>query len=319
MAPQRSQDSLGDDVVSSVLDWKDKGNKLRQHEQFAFESPLDILQRVSSDCIVVDTSASCDLDEVLVGALERGAKVALANKKPLTSEQHVFDSLTEGGRYARLGTESTVGAGTPFMATLRRLLQSGENIKSVMGALSGTLGYVASGLQKGQLLSEVVSDAFNRGYTEPDPRDDLGGIDVARKALIIARTMGIKAEMSDVSVEALYPESFADLPVPEFMKRLPELDADISKRVAEASAEDCVLRYVACLEFDENNSAKLSVGLKSVQRSSALGTLDGTDNLLQLFSDSYSSSPLVVRGAGAGARVTAIGVLADIVHLARVQ
>ena len=167
-----------------------------------------------------------------------------------------------------------------------------------------------SGLESGRPFSDVVNEAKSKGYTEPDPRDDLGGVDVARKALILARGLGWRLELSDVNVEPLYPPELASLTVDDFMAKLPSLDADFAKRATEAKARGEALRYAATVE-----NGKLNVGLVSVSSSSPLGSLEGTDNLVEYYTTWYDPSPLVVRGAGAGAGATAAGALADMVEL----
>ena len=160
------------------------------------------------------------------------------------------------------------------------------------------------------LISTQVLEAKEKGYTEPDPRDDLGGVDVARKALILARGLGWRLELSDVNVEPLYPPELASLTVDDFMAKLPSLDDDFAKRATEAKARGEALRYAATVE-----NGKLTVGLVSVSTSSPLGSLSGTDNLVEYYTTWYDPSPLVVRGAGAGAGATAAGALADMVEL----
>ena len=159
-------------------------------------------------------------------------------------------------------------------------------------------------------MSTQVLEAKSKGYTEPDPRDDLGGVDVARKALILARGLGWRLELSDVNVEPLYPPELASLSVDDFMAKLPSLDADFAKRATEAKARGEALRYAATVE-----DGRLTVGLVSVSTQSPLGSLSGTDNLVEYYTTWYDPSPLVVRGAGAGAGATAAGALADMVEL----
>jgi len=190
-------------------------------------------------------------------------------------------------------------------------------VSLISGSFSGTLGYVMSGLQAGEPYSVVVNKAKELGYTEPDPRDDLGGVDVARKALILARTLGMSLEMSDVSVEPLYPPELASLSIPEFMAALPSLDEAFAAKIAAAAADGNVLRYAASVKPPSGGSAgSLVVGLVAVPASSPLGTLTGSDNLVEIHTGWYSQTPLVVRGAGAGTGTTAAGVLADMLDLA---
>lgn len=200
-----------------------------------------------------------------------------------------------------------------MITALQRLIAANDTPKLVQGTFSGTLGYLTSGIQDGNKYSAVVYKAAELGYTEPDARDDLGGVDVARKALIIARTCGLTAEMSDIDIEALYPDSYSKLSIDEFMKSLPQLDADYAERNKQAQENNQVLRYVATIE-----NGKLSVGLKALANNSPIGLLTGTENMIEFHSSIYSPQPLVVRGFGAGGEVTAAGVLADMIELADV-
>ena len=234
--------------------------------------------------------------------------MALANKKPLTGDFEDFAALTKDRGLIRF--ESTVGAGLPVIFTLRRLLDAGDKVKLVEGQLSGTLGYILSGLQKGEKFSSVVNDAKAKGFTEPDPRDDLSGLDVARKALILARCIGLQADLSEVEVEALYPEHMADIAAAEFMERVPELDEFVQERVDAAAAKEKRLRYAATIRPE-----KITVGLVEVEKDSPLASLDGTDNLISFTTEWYQTSPTVVKGPGAGLEVTAAGVLSDAMDL----
>lgn len=230
--------------------------------------------------------------------------MALANKKPLTGSIADWEALTSDRDLIRF--ESTVGAGLPVISTLRRLLDSGDVVTSIEGQLSGTLGYILSALEHGEKFSSVVVDAKGKGFTEPDPRDDLSGLDVARKALIMARGLGQKLDLSDIDIEALYPAEMAELPLEEFMQRLPELDSHIDSKVSAAAKNNKKLRYAATV-----NDAGIKVGLVEVGEDSPLFSLQGTDNLISFKTGWYDSSPTVIRGPGAGLYVTAAGVLSD--------
>jgi homoserine dehydrogenase len=281
--------------------------------------------------VVVDCTATTETVPALLFALERKYKVVLANKKPLTIDQEVYNRLTRAGatgvsaggevvatRHAgRCRWETTCGAALPVVSTLNRLVACGDPVSRIAGAFSGTLGFVMSGLQAGQPFSAVVREAHRLGYTEPDPRDDLGGLDVARKALILARGLGWRLEMGDIQVRGLYPAEMDSLSVSEFLAGLPQLDADFRDRVDLAAAEGKVLRYAATVEAGETStSGRCRVGLTAVPAGSPLGRLEGTDNLVEFHTRWYNPNPLVVQGRGAGADVTASGVLSDIVELA---
>jgi len=274
----------------------------------------DVDQAVASlgeGALIVDVTASGSTTPILIEALKRGQKVVSANKKPFSSDQASYDALVGHPiRHNSVRHESTVGAGLPAIAALNRLSMANDEVRKIAGTFSGTLGFVMSGLEAGRPFSEVVVEAKSKGYTEPDPRDDLGGVDVARKALILARGLGWRLELQDVNVEPLYPPELASLSVDDFMAKLPSLDADFAKRATEAKARGEALRYAATVE-----DGRLTVGLVSVSSSSPLGSLEGTDNLVEYYTTWYDPSPLVVRGAGAGAGATAAGALADMVEL----
>jgi homoserine dehydrogenase len=177
--------------------------------------------------------------------------------------------------------------------------------------LSGTLGYVLSEVSAGVPFSRAVRGAKTKGYTEPDPRDDLSGMDVARKALILARLLGYPGELRQSSVESLVPKWGRDLSVKDFLARLDEMDAQWKRRVEEAAAQGSVLRYLA-----QVTPATVAVGVQAVPLTSPLAGIKGSDNQLVFTTARYKSNPLVITGPGAGAEVTAAGVLNDILRLA---
>jgi homoserine dehydrogenase len=211
----------------------------------------------------------------------------------------------------RILHEATVGAGLPIIDTYHKLVESGDRVDSIEGLLSGTLGYVLSEVSAGVPFSRAVRTAMDKGYTEPDPRDDLSGMDVARKALILARLLGYGEELPQSSVESLVPPWARTLTLEDFLGRLEELDAPWQQRVAEAAAAGSVLRYVALVTPD-----KIAVGVRAVPSSSPLASIKGSDNQLVFTTARYKSNPLVITGPGAGAEVTAAGVLNDILRLA---
>ncbi len=312
-----ADEAFSDKELTEVLLAKETGQSLAiQDRGTSCQEALVIVASRDNRCTVfADCSASDATTEALAAAVERGSCIVLANKKPLTQNQATYDRLThtpEGvWRWTSSRWEATVGSGLPIIATLQRLCCSGDEVHSIAGALSGTLGYVMTGLQTGKLFSEIVAEAYAKGYTEPDPRDDLSGLDVARKALILARGAGYRLELTDVSVTGLYPDEMADLTVPEFMATLPQLDAEMARKCADALSQDSCLRYVASIA-----DGTLAVGPQTVPLTSPLGQLSGTDNLVQFTTRWYSPLPLVIQGRGAGVEATAAGVLSDIVELA---
>ncbi len=318
---------LTDEQLHALFAYKAGGGKLAQHELGGKQNNTAAIVDIAgfAGAIVIDCTASDSTVPALLVALDRGYRVVMANKKPLTVGLDVYNRISGGGailnRKAQTPTppvrhlgrsrwETTVGAGLPVIATLQRLVTSGDAVTRIAGTFSGTLGYVMSGLQAGKAFSTIVREAHQLGYTEPDPRDDLGGIDVARKALILARGLGWQLEMTDVAVTGLYPATMADLSVAEFMAALSQLDAEFAAQVQAAKAEGKVLRYAATVA-----DGRCVVGPVVVGADSPLGRLTGTDNLVEFHTGWYSPNPLVIQGRGAGTDVTAAGVLSDIMEL----
>lgn len=260
-------------------------------------------------CVIVDVTAQDGAEEGLIAALEQGHRVVLANKKPLCGSYESFAAMTQAGRTRY---EATVGAGLPVIATLRMLLDTGDRIERISGCFSGTLGYVLSELEAGVAYSAAIREAKARGWTEPDPRDDLSGMDVARKALILARTSGLRMELREVTVEPLYEDKLAVLAADDFMRQLDQMDMVFGERVKQVAAEGRALRYVA-----DVRAGAIRVGPTAVERDSAIGSLRGPDNLVVFQTGRYAERALVVRGPGAGVEVTASAVLHDLICLAR--
>lgn len=274
-------------------------------------SEIASLLGTSTGLAFVDCSASSETVEILTQAVDLGCCIVLANKKPLTSTMEDYDKLVSRPR--RIRYESTVGAGLPVIASLNRILSSGDPVHRIVGSLSGTLGYVMSEVEDGKPLSQVVKAAKSLGYTEPDPRDDLSGMDVARKALILARLLGMRINIDSIKIESLYPEEMGPniMSVEDFLSTgLPLLDNDIGERVRKASLNGNVLRYVCVIE-----GSRCTVGIQELPKNSPLGRLRGSDNVLEIYSRCYSEQPLVIQGAGAGNDTTAAGVLADILDI----
>jgi aspartokinase/homoserine dehydrogenase 1 len=262
--------------------------------------------------VLVDLTAD-DTSAALESALTSGMDLVLANKRPISGRRAASEALwqTASARGRRILHEATVGAGLPIIDTYHKLTESGDRVERIEGLLSGTLGYVLSEVGSGALFSAAVRAAMKRGYTEPDPRDDLSGMDVGRKALILARLLGYPGELRRTAVESLVPKWARALPRDQFLERLPELDAGWRRRVAAAAAAGTALRYVATV-----TPSKIAVGLRAVPLSSPLAAIKGSDNQLVFTTTRYKSNPLVITGPGAGAEVTAAGVLNDILRLA---
>jgi len=257
--------------------------------------------------------ASGDTHAELMFAIERGMDAVLANKVPLTVTQRAADDLFDLARTLgrSVAFEATVGAGLPIIDTHEKLVSSGDRVLSIEGCPSGTLGYLFGALGSGRPFSEAVRAAMSLGYTEPDPRDDLSGLDVGRKALILGRLLGFEGELEDVAIESLVPDELRDVALEDFLARMDSIDETWSRRVAEARAHSRVLRYRA---FATARSVR--VGLVAVPTASPLGSLAGTDNQFTFTTKRYRENPLIITGPGAGPAVTAAGVLNDLLKVA---
>lgn len=295
---------LDDETLGRALAAKEAGLSLNGSAALAWQG-----LELAGPALFVDVTAAGGHEQGLAARIAAGDRVVLANKKPLSAEYGAFRALTAGGatRY-----EATVGAGLPVISTLQGLLDSGDRVLRIEAAMSGTLGYLCAELEAGRPLSAAVREAHALGYTEPDPRDDLSGADVARKALILARSCGLAWGPAEVPAEPWFPAALAEVGRDEFMARLEELDGPIAARVAEARAAGGALRYVA-----EVTPEGARVGLRVVAAEHPLASLRGPDNLFSFTTARYAERPLVVRGPGAGVAVTAAGVLGDLVATAR--
>ncbi|HYS56044.1 MAG TPA: bifunctional aspartate kinase/homoserine dehydrogenase I [Thermoanaerobaculia bacterium] len=261
--------------------------------------------------ILVDLTSE-ETAPLLQEALERGFHIVLANKKPLAVPQIEYDRLfqTASDRGLSIRYEATAGAGLPVLDTLAKLQEAGDRVEKIVGCFSGTLGYLMTSLEDGRRFSEAVHEAWKRGYTEPDPRDDLSGTDVARKALILARSLGMRVELADIALEPLFGPKVDDPDPATFVGKLASLDNDFARRASAARDEKSVLRFVATIDREG-----IRVGTSAVPESSPMGRLRGTDNQVAIYSKRYKTNPLVVTGPGAGADVTAAGVLNDIIAI----
>lgn len=258
--------------------------------------------------VLVDLTSD-ETAPLLQEAVEQGFSIVLANKKPLAVPQGEYDRLmqTARDRGVSIRYEATAGAGLPVLDTLAKLREAGDRVETILGCFSGTLGFLMTAVEDGVPFSEAVRQAWKLGYTEPDPRDDLSGMDVARKALILARTLGRRADLADIDVEPLFTPAVDDPDAETFIGNLRALDAQFAERVKRATAGKKVLRYVAKI------GRSIRVGIEAVPENSPMGRLRGTDNQVAIYSKRYKTNPLVVTGPGAGAAVTAAGVLNDIV------
>jgi homoserine dehydrogenase len=241
-----------------------------------------------------------------------------SNKKANARDQRYYDDLRSllERRGKTFKYETNVGAGLPLVDTLLQLHHSRDRITRIKGVFSGSMSFLFNTYsESNRAFTSVLNEAQLSGYTEPDPREDLNGRDVARKLLILARTVDVRAELSDVSIQNLIPlECQEDVPYAEFKKHFPVLDAHYGA-LKQKLAPDHVLRYVGDLTISDDGEATLSVALVEVPKASPLGGIQGSDSLFEIYTEGYGDHPMVIQGAGAGAEVTARGVYSDILRL----
>ncbi|AHY46332.1 Homoserine dehydrogenase [Rubrobacter radiotolerans] len=300
----------GEDLLAQAVRLKEEGGKL---SELGTEPIEDVLRSpVPDGCVraVVDLAVhggSYDLDML---GVESGAYLVLSNKGPLSGTMQEYRELV-GRLPGRLWHEATVGAGMPIISTLDMLQESGDEVLEIQASPSGTLGYIMGEVEKGHAFSEVVKKAVELHYAEPDPRDDLSGLDVARKAIILARKMGREIEPEEIPYESLVPEGLEDVSLEEFMERLPEADEAFRERISSVG-EGRRLRYLAKVPRE----GAVEVGLVEAEVESAFGPIDGPENVFDFRTRRYSDVTLTVSGPGAGPERTASGVVFDLLDIA---
>ena len=307
-----SRSMLIDDQGISLATWK---------ERFEAEQvPLDIevfTDHVNAEyfphAVLIDCSTSSALPQRYVDWISCGIHIITPNKKAGTSEISYYQELMSQGR--RRGKhflyETTVGAGLPIINTLKDLIQTGDRIRRIEGVFSGTLGYLFWRFDGSVPFSELVKEAKAMGYTEPDPRDDLSGMDIVRKTVILAREMGLTPEVEDVPVLNLIPMALREVAPEDFMTNLHKMDDEMLVRLQAAQEAGQLLKYVGVIEAD----GTCSVELKGYPTDHPFARISGTDNIVAFTTDRYHTQPLVIQGPGAGPAVTAGGVFADLLRL----
>ncbi len=265
------------------------------------------------DALLIDCSANDDVAAHYASWLAAGIHVVTPNKLAGSGDVSRWRAIRAAcASGARFRYEATVCAGLPVVQTLRDLVDTGDELLAVEGMFSGTLAWLCNRHDGQQPFADLVREAHALGYTEPDPRDDLSGLDVARKLVILAREAGWHLSLEDVDLQSLVPEALASLPLGEFMERLDELDAPMAAKLAQARAEGGVLRHVAHLDRHGHASVRLVV----LPASHAFAHSRLTDNVVQFSTRRYCDNPLLVQGPGAGPEVTAAGVFADLLRIA---
>ncbi len=266
--------------------------------------------------VFVDCTASPDVASLYDTMLENNINVVTANKIASSSayEHYMHLKTTARDKGIKFNYETNVGAALPIIGPINDLMRSGDHIVKMQAVLSGTLNFISNALAQGRKLSEVVAEAKAKGYSEPDPRVDLSGIDVARKILILAREAGFGLEMEDIERTPFVPQEYLEAAdVQTFMDKIKELDDEYAKLSADLKAKGLIRRYVAT--FD---NGKIKVGFMDVAEDNPLYFLDDTNNIVLINSDNYKEHPLEIKGYGAGAAVTAAGVFADVIRVANV-
>lgn len=282
---------------------------------------VKFLKESKKPSILIDNTSNSSIAEAYPRFVEAGISIATPNKKAFSSELSLWNAIfnaLEAPSGGLVYHEATVGAGLPIIGPLRDLVATGDKIETIEGIFSGTLSYIFNEFSTTEAsdvkFSDVVKVAKELGYTEPDPRDDLNGLDVARKVTILARISGFNVESpTSFPVESLIPKPLESVESSdEFMQHLPEFDSDIQKAKDAALAENKVLRFVGRVDF-KNNKVSVEVGKYGFDHPFA--SLKGSDNVVAFKTERYPN-PLIIQGAGAGAEVTAHGVLADAIKIA---
>ncbi|WP_299398069.1 bifunctional aspartate kinase/homoserine dehydrogenase I [uncultured Gelidibacter sp.] len=270
--------------------------------------------------IAVDNTASSEFYNNYIPLVEAGFDLVSSNKIANTISHDFYTELRDNLEQNKKNYlyETTVGAGLPLIDTIKLLHESGENITRIRGVFSGTLSYLFNNFSvQDKPFSSIIQETIDKGFTEPDPREDFSGNDVARKLLILARELDLQNEFTDISVENLIPEAYRDITTAQFLEQLEVLDEKF-QTIKEEQKEGHVLRYVGDLSGDlTKDKGHLEVKLVSVPLDSTLGHIKGSDAIFEIFTESYGERPIVIQGAGAGAEVTARGVFGDILRLSK--
>ncbi|KAK3941607.1 homoserine dehydrogenase-domain-containing protein [Diplogelasinospora grovesii] len=283
---------------------------------------LDYLVKSDSKAVLIDNTSSQDVADAYPMFLARGISVVTPNKKAFSGSRQLWiDIFNVSGAYPGAGHvfhESSVGAGLPVISTLKDLVQTGDEVTKIEGVFSGTMSFLFNSFAptsgSGGKWSEEVKKAKELGYTEPDPRDDLNGLDVARKLTILGRLAGLPIESpTSFPVQSLIPKELESVASgDEFLQKLPEFDSQMEEIKTAAEKEGKVVRFVGSIDMA---TKEVKVGLEKFDRSHPIAGLKGSNNMISFYTKRYGDSPLIIQGAGAGGEVTAMGVTSDLLKV----
>ena len=303
------------------IDLKSASNVTEKIEALEQSNTNEMINHISRQSayghIIIDCSASDEAPDEYSNIFENGISIVTANKKGLSGNIDRYKSIMNSKNLneADFLYETTAGAALPFVKSVSDIASSSDSIKKIEGVFSGTLAYLFNSYDASMPFSELVNDALQQGFTEPDPRDDLSGMDVARKLVILAREMGLDMNVNDIHVESLVDPNHLSLSVNEYLEAMSSGDQAMNDRYQNALENNEKLSYVA--QIDENGNA--SVSLKNLSNDHSFFSLKGTENIIAIHSDYYSNYPLVLRGPGAGREVTASGLFFDLLSIIRAQ
>lgn len=306
----------------SFADWE---SQLAESKQPALSSTdlVEYLATAPEKVVLVDNTSSQDLARTYPQFLRRNISIVTPNKKGFSDNYQLWEDIFAAagngtGRGGYVFHESSVGAGLPVISTLKELVETGDEVTKIEGVFSGTMSFLFNSFMPvgggGGKFGAEVKKAKELGYTEPDPRDDLNGLDVARKLTILARLTGLKVENpTSFPVQSLIPKELESCQSgDEFVTRLPEFDGQMDKLKQEAAAEGKVVRFVGSIDVA---SGSVKVGLEKFDASHPIAALKGSDNIINFYTKRYGSNPLIIQGAGAGGEVTAMGVTGDLIKV----
>jgi homoserine dehydrogenase len=306
----------------TALPYNDLSPKLADSTQEPLSLPqiIDFLAAAPSKVILVDNTSSQDVADQYPQVLARGISIVTPNKKAFSGSyslwQDIFSAAASSG--ARIYHESSVGAGLPVISSLKELVDTGDSVTRIEGVFSGTMSFLFNSFAptegSGGKWSAEVTKAKELGYTEPDPRDDLNGLDVARKLTILARLVGLQIESpTSFPVQSLIPKELESVASgDEFLQRLPEFDTQMEETKVAAEKEGKVVRFVGSIDVAKKD---VKVGLEKFDKSHPIAALKGSDNIISLYTARYGANPLIIQGAGAGGEVTAMGVTGDLIKV----